>query len=136
MATVYSEFVVDVPAEAVWSAIRDVGAVHTRLARGFVTNVDLDGDIRTVTFANGFVVRERIVAIDEAHRRLAYASVGGRASHHNASLQVFDVSNGRAKLVWITDLLPDEIEGQIRQMVEQGSRAIVRTLTESASNTA
>jgi len=132
MATIYNEFVVDAPMDFVWSAVKDVGAVHTRLARDFVTNVELAGDVRTVTFANGFVVKEQIVAIDDAHCRLAYSSIGGRATHHNASIQVFDIGNGKTRVLWITDLLPDDVQGQIQQMVDQGSKAIARTLEESA----
>ncbi len=50
------------------------------------------------------VVREQIVTIDDEVRRLAYASVGGRATHHNASIQVFADGEGRIRLVWITML--------------------------------
>jgi len=136
MATIYSEFVVDAPRDFVWSAVKDVGAVHTRLARGFVTNVELAGDVRTVTFANGFVVKEQIVTIDDEHCRLAYSSIGGRATHHNASIQAVETGNGKTRVVWITDLLPDDIQGQIQQMVEQGSKAIARTLEESVPSRA
>ncbi len=97
------------------------GRVHTRLAQGFVTNTVLEGATRTVTFANGFVVQEQIVAIDDAQRRLAYHAVGGRASHHNASLQVFAAPDGTSKVLWITDLLPDEMKAPIAQMVEEGA---------------
>ena len=130
MATIHSEFVVDAPVDRVWSAIKDVGAIHTRLARDFVTKVALDGDVRTVTFANGFVVKERIVTIDDERRRVAYAAVGGLTSHHNASMQAVDAGGGRTRFVWITDLLPDDIQGQIQQLVEQGSKSIARTLAD------
>jgi carbon monoxide dehydrogenase subunit G len=129
MATIYSEFVVEAPVDRVWSAVKDVGAIHTRLARGFVANVELAGDVRTVTFANGFVVKERIVTIDDANRRLAYSAFGGRATHHNASIQAIDAGDGRTTVVWITDLLPDDIRDQIQQLVDQGSQAIARTLS-------
>jgi hypothetical protein len=49
----------------VWAAFRDVGAIHTRLARGFVTDTKLEGDTRIVTFANGVVARERIIDTDD-----------------------------------------------------------------------
>jgi hypothetical protein len=112
----------------VWDAIRDVGAVHRRLARGFVTDVRLEGDARIVTFANGMVVRESIISVDDAVRRIAYSASGGRATHHNASMQVFDAGDGRTRLVWITDLLPDDAADAIRGMVERGSAAIRATL--------
>jgi carbon monoxide dehydrogenase subunit G len=128
MATIYREFTVSASPEAAWDAVRDVGAIHARLVRGFVTDTVLDGAARTVTFANGFVVREEIVAIDDEHRRLAYRATGGRAAHHNASLQVLPPPGGGAKLLWITDLLPDSA-----QMVEAGVAAMQATLGASAA---
>ncbi len=131
MATIYKEFIVNASPQFVWDALRDVGAVHTRLAQGFVTNTVLAGDTRTVTFANGFVAREQIITIGEEQRRLAYTSVGGRASHHNAYFQVLEAPNGMTRLLWVTDLLPEEVRKPIAEMVEAGSAAIQRTLERS-----
>jgi hypothetical protein len=79
MASIHKEMFVDAAPDQVWSAFRDVGAVHTRLAKGFVTDTRLEGDTRTVTFVNGIVARERIIDIDDVRRRLAYSVVeGGR----------------------------------------------------------
>lgn len=131
MATIYKEFLVNAPPEFVWAAIKDIGSVHTRLAQGFVTATVLVGDMRTVTFANGFVVREQIVTISDDLRRLAYTAVGGRASHHNAYFQVFDASEGQSRVLWVTDLLPENVRASIAQMVELGSNAIQQTLEKS-----
>ncbi len=105
--------------------------VHTRLAQGFVIDTVLTDDVRTVTFANGLVVREQIVSISDEQRRLAYTVVGGRASHHNAYFQVFPASEGQSQVLWVTDLLPAEMLGPIEQMVELGSVAIQQTLERS-----
>lgn len=131
MATIYKEFVVNAPPRFVWSAIKDVGAVHTRLAQGFVTDTVLADGIRTVTFANGYIVREQIVTVDDEHARLVYSSVGGRASHHNASFQVLPTPEEQSRVLWVTDLLPDEIRAPIAQMVELGTSAIQQTLERS-----
>lgn len=131
MASIYRELEVDASPEFVWEAIKDVGAIHTRLARGFVTNTVLTGNVRTVTFANGFTVREQIIAIDDEHKRCAYSSIGGRASHHNAYFQVMPGANGRARILWVTDLLPDDVQTAIAQMVEVGSSAIQKTLEQT-----
>jgi hypothetical protein len=128
MASIRKEFEVSAAPEFVWDAVREVGAVHCRLAIGFVADTALDGDVRTVTFANGYVVREQIIDVDDTHRRLAYTAIGGRASHHNASLQVFEGPEGRSRLVWITDLLPDSLRPAVAQMVELGAAAITQTL--------
>jgi carbon monoxide dehydrogenase subunit G len=130
MASIYKEIPIEAPAETVWAAIRDVGAAH-RLFAGVLTDCRLDGDSRTVTFANGFVVRELIVAIDEPRRRFCYAAVGGRSTHHHASLQVFEDGTGRSKVTWITDLLPDEVAPGVEGLMEQGAQAMVRSLTAS-----
>ena len=128
MASIRKEIEIDAPAEQVWAAIRDIGAVHTRFAQEFVVNTKLDGDSRLVTFANGEVVRERIVDVDDQARRLAYAVVKWRTTHHNASFQVMPDGHERCRLVWITDLLPDTLEDLVGGFVEQGCAAIKRTL--------
>ena len=129
MASIRKEIVVTAPVEDVWAAIRDVGAPHTRLAPGFLVDTRLEGDARVVTFANGLVARERIVDVDDAARRLCWAVVGSpRLTHHNASLQVFAEGGGRSRVVWIADLLPDEIAGDIRGLIEQGMAVMKKTL--------
>ena len=128
MASILTEILLEASPAEVWDAVRDVGAVHRRLAPGFVSDVTLEGSVRTVTFANGFVLREQIVAIDDGARRVAYTALGGTAAHHNASMQVLDGARGGTRLLWHTDILPDEIEPRIRGMVEQGVAAIRRKL--------
>jgi hypothetical protein len=135
MATIYHEFLIDAPAQFVWEAIKDVGAVHSRLAQGFVTATDLRDGERTVTFANGFIVREKIIGLNDDVRRLSYSAVGGRATHHNAYFQVFYASEERSRVLWVTDLLPNEVRAPIEQMVRQGAEAMKQTLERSYSTT-
>lgn len=131
MASIYKEFIVNASPQFVWEAIKDVGGVHIRLAQGFVTDTKLEGDTRTVTFANGFVVQEQVVSIDDELRRLVYRSIGGKATHHNAFFQVNPAPDGKSKVLWVTDLLPDEMRAPIELMVELGSTAIHGTLEKS-----
>jgi hypothetical protein len=130
MATIRKEVILDVAPERAWAALRDVGAVHTRLAAGFVTDCRLEdgGRSRVVTFANGLVARELIVTVDEAERRLVWSAVGGRLAHHNASAQVFAEGEAGCRFVWVADLLPDELAPVIESMIEEGLAAIRRTL--------
>ncbi|RRH90585.1 SRPBCC family protein [Variovorax beijingensis] len=129
MATIYKEFIVEADASRVWDALRDFGAVHTRLAPGFLAGCELDGKgARIVSFANGLVARELLVGIDEANRRLAYTVTGGKASHHHASAQVFALGEGRSRFVWVTDVLPDELAAYIEPMMAQGGVAMKKTL--------
>src|SRR5687767_9765399 len=74
MASLHKDIPLDAHPDEVWSAVRDFGALHTRLVPGFVTDTQLDGDARIVTFANGSVAREQLVDCDEAglcHRQRA-----------------------------------------------------------------
>jgi len=134
MASIHQDIRVAAPAAAIWDAVRDVGAIHRRLVVGFVTDCRLEDDVRVVTFANGMVARERIVSVDDAMRRAVWSVVGGRMTHHNASLQVFEEGPAASRLVWIADLLPNELEAPIAAMVAQGLQAMKKTL-ESASST-
>jgi len=128
MASIHREVLIDAPPELVWDAVRDIGAIHRRLAPGFVTDVRLEEGARIVTFGNGMVARELIVDIDEERRRLAWSVVGSSMTHHNASAQVFPDGNGRTRFVWIADLLPHELAPAITGMIEQGLGAIKQTL--------
>ncbi len=132
MASIRKEIVVSAPPDHVWDAVRDVGAVHTRLARQFVVDTRLDGDSRLVSFANGAVVRERIVDIDDRRRRLAYSVVEWRATHHNASIQVFPDGDARSRIVWMADLLPNDLAEVVDGLMQQGCAAMTRTLEASA----
>jgi Polyketide cyclase / dehydrase and lipid transport len=130
MATIIKETLVEAPAPSVWEALRDFGAVHERLAPGFVVDSRLEGDVRTVTFANGAVAKEALVGIDEQARRLAYAVVesGLALTHHNASASVVAEEGGRSRFVWVTDVLPDEAAPVVAGMMEQGLEVMRRAL--------
>jgi hypothetical protein len=119
MASIHKQAVIKASPEAVWDVVRDIGAVHTRFAPGFVTEVAMDGPDRWVTFANGLKVLEVIVDCSDQDRRLAYSVRGERLSHHNASFQVVPEGDG-ARLIWIADLLPDAAAPSIEEMMEQG----------------
>ena len=96
MASIHREVRIQADADAVWDALRDVGALHQRLAPGFVTEVRLEAGARIVTFGNGIVARELIVDVDDKARRLVWSVVGGSMTHHNASAQVFPEGKGAA----------------------------------------
>jgi carbon monoxide dehydrogenase subunit G len=128
MASIRKEIIVAAGAAHVWDAVRDVGAIHERLVPGFVTDCRMEGsDARMVTFANGMTVRELIVDLDDSQRRIAWSARGGRLTHHNASLQVFEQGDGSARLLWIADLLPGEMAPAIAGMIDQGLAAMGRT---------
>jgi carbon monoxide dehydrogenase subunit G len=128
MASIQREVLIQADPATVWDALSDVGALHRRLAPGFVTDVRLEEGARVVTFGNGLVARELIVDIDDKARRLVWSVVGGRMTHHNASAQVLPDGKGGSRFVWIADLLPHELAPGIAAMMEQGLAVIKRTL--------
>ena len=127
MATLRREISLDAPAENVWPAIRDFGQIHARVAPGFLTALEMDNGDRIVTFFNGMVARERLVTVEDEACRLVYAVVEGRASHYNASVQVFPEGDG-CRIVWTIDLLPNELEPVIGGMMDQATGVMKKTL--------
>lgn len=128
MASIHKEALLDASPDSVWAAVRDFGAVHTRLARGFVTDCTIDSDARIVTFANGTVARELLVDCDDARRRLVYAIVSERIKQHSASFQIIDEGAGRSRFIWTVDVLPNEIAPYISAQMDLGMIAMKTTL--------
>jgi carbon monoxide dehydrogenase subunit G len=131
MASIHKDIPIDAPADQVWAAVRDFGAVHTRLAPGFAIDARLDGEARIVTFANGNVAREVLVDCDEARRRLVYAIANDRVSHYNASVQVQADGETRSRLIWIVDVLPNDIAPYIDGQMDQAAQAMQQALVKS-----
>jgi carbon monoxide dehydrogenase subunit G len=121
MASVRREISIQARPEAVWACLRDFGAVHQRVAPGFVVDAQLDGDARLVKFANGTEAREVLVDLDDEARRLVYAVVGNaRIQQHSASVQVF-TDGDASRLVWIADLLPNGIAGYVAAQMDEAA---------------
>lgn len=127
MASIRKEIVTSAAPRLVWDAIRDVGALHTRLVPGFVVDTRLEPGARVVTFANGMVIKEPIVTVDDEERRLVWGAEGDRLTHYNASVQVFAEGTG-SRVVWTADFLPHEAAGMVGPMMEQGMAAMKKAL--------
>jgi Polyketide cyclase / dehydrase and lipid transport len=128
MASIHKEMVIDRSKEFVWDAIRDVGAIHKRLVPGFVVDCYLEGDSRIVTFANGMVARELIVDVDDKTCRHSWSARGEPLTHHNASIQVFSRGDKKCRVVWIADLMPNEVAETVGEMIQRGLDTMKRTL--------
>jgi uncharacterized protein YndB with AHSA1/START domain len=130
MATICVETVIDVPADRVWEAVADVGAVHRRLLPGRVADARMEGDVRILVMPDGARVRELILAVDHTIRRLAYTVTEGQRlplTYHHASFQVFE-DGERSRLVWLTDVLPHAVADVVKGRVERGIQEIRQTL--------
>lgn len=132
MASIKQETVIERSAEHVWKVISDFATGPSRMAEGFVADTKAEGDFRTVTFADGTVVRERRVAVDHDNRRIVYSVVGGvvEPEHDNAAMQVFDEGE-RCRFVWTRDVLPDELAAPMAKAMARGLEAIKQTFDRS-----
>ena len=132
MASLHKDIPLNAPLDEVWAAVRDFGALHTRLVPGFVRDTRLEGpDIRIVTFANGNVLRERLVDCDETRKRLVHAVSSERVQHYNASVQVFAAGGAQSRLVWIIDLRPDDLAPYIACQMDQAALAMQKAFIRS-----
>jgi carbon monoxide dehydrogenase subunit G len=128
MTSIRKEIRISAPVERVWDALRDVGALHTKLVPGFVKDTVLEGDSRVVVFSNGMTVREDIVGIDAAQRRVAWAIVGQQFRHYNGAAWVEADPKGGSRFIWTVDLLPNELASQVEQMMTTGIAVVRRTM--------
>jgi hypothetical protein len=127
MATLHKEIFIELAHELVWDAIRDIGALHTRLVPGFVVDTKLEPGARVVHFGNGMVVKEPILSLDEERRRLAWTAEGGSLRHYNAVMEVRREGDG-ARVLWTSDLLPDAAAETLGRMQDEGLATMKRTL--------
>lgn len=128
MASIHEQRAVSVGAESAWVSLRVVGEAH-KLFAPVLVDAQLDGDTRTVRFANGMVLRERILDIDDERRRVAYTAIDGPGmTFHHASMQVVDAGPGRCLFLWTTDFLPPDIGANLAPLIKQGTDALKRNL--------
>lgn len=137
MASVHKEIIIDADPAAVWAIINDFTDGPVRMAPGFATDSRLDEpDVRVVTFADGTVVRERLIALDDQLRRLVYSVIGGtmQPAHDNASMQVVPHGDGRSRFVWIRDVRPDELTIPMAAGMDQGLNIFKQALESSSQH--
>ena len=132
MATIHIERLIEAPADFVWDRLRDFGALHTRTAPGFILDTVVEGDVRTVTFDSGLVLRERLIAIDDEHRRIVYSILADLFEHHSASNAVVPEGEDRCRFVWVVDFMPDEPKDRIIEMMNAGADAIKAAMEKAA----
>jgi len=122
------------PADQVWDAVRDVGAIHTRLCPGFVVNTELepDGQARLVTFATGIQLRELIVDCSDDRKRLAWAIKAEGVTHHNGVMVIIDLGEGRTRAEWSADVLPQEVADRFAVLMAQGIAIMKQHMEQTA----
>lgn len=132
MASIHHDIFIAVSPETIWRAARAVDRLHDLLVPGFVTATEMvEGEgapVRRVTFANGRIVDEAIISVDDARRRLVWTV--RQLEHHNGVLTVA-AAEGGARVDWTADLLPDALAGTVSPMMAQGL-AIMKAHLEGA----
>ena len=122
MATVRKAITIGRPADEVWDAVSDAGALHTRVAPQVVTHCALtdEGEERIVTFVNGIVLRELIISNDPLAKRLAWSALSDQWQHHNASVVVTALDEQSCEVVWTADVLPHSAGALMEQFLTMG----------------
>ncbi|MFD3426968.1 SRPBCC family protein [Nocardia fluminea] len=131
MASAIEEIIIDADPAQVWAVISDFTAGPVRMAPGFVTDSQLvEPGVRLATFADGTVVRERLIALDEQSRRIAYSVIGDtmQPTHDNASMQVFPHGEGHSRFVWIHDVQPDDLAVPMGAAMRHGLTIFKQTM--------
>jgi hypothetical protein len=106
MGTIYKSAEIAVPASKAWTFLERYTRSEVHIFSNCVSERQ-EGEYRVVTTVDGMEIWELNVAIDNEHMRASYTIAGLLgAEHHHASMQVFDLGEGRCSVVWITDYRP------------------------------
>lgn len=133
MACIHREAVIDVGAEEAWAVLRNTGEARTAFAPVLTGSHEADG-IRTVDFANGMQLRERILDVSDERRRVAYAALDAPGlTYHHASMQIDIAGPGRCRFVWITDFLPADAAEALTPLIDRGTQALKHNLEASVA---
>ena len=117
MATVQKMIDVDASVEEVWGKIAKVESISNII--GFLAESQLDGDVRVCKMADGSVLEERVISIDNVLKRVSYCITNSpfNFEFHSASMQVVPKGDG-ASMIWITDVKPDSMAEQLDTIFE------------------
>src|SRR4051794_7181401 len=105
---------------------RRLGERPVDIAKGHVIGAPRHGPPRGAPVADGMTARERLVALDDVARRIAYSVIGDtmRPEHDNAVMQIIAEGPGRCRFVWSRDLLPDELAQPLHAGMEAAAAII------------
>jgi Polyketide cyclase / dehydrase and lipid transport len=134
MTSIDMEFAIDLDADYVWRVISDWTTGPSGMSGDQVVSTKVDGNMRVVTFADGTIVRERLVTCDDDARRLVYSLLGDtvRPEHDNAVMHIVPDGPQRCRFVWSRDVLPDELSGPLSDFMERSCPMIKHALEHRA----
>ncbi len=124
MVAIHVQTPIRAPAQQVWQALAATGDAHLAFA-GVLTDCRLEReDLRVATFANGMVVKERIVSVEPQRMRIAYGVIESQFVHHSASMQIVARGENECDFIWTADVLPHGAAASITSLMEQGAQAL------------
>lgn len=128
MATVRYDVHIDRTPDEVYAAVADVAGMPKWFPG--MKEASLDGDRRTMTLEMGIDLVEQVVTNDAALRRYQYSIVEGiPLEHHLGTVDVLPDGDG-SRVVYGTDIRPDELAGIVGPATE-GGLAGLKALLES-----
>ena len=129
MATIRSDIKTRASASDVWSAVCDIGALHTQLVP------PASSPTRNSSWARASSPSPMAWFCASRSSRSTMRRVGwcgppkgGRTRHYNAALQVSELADGVTSVVWTVDFLPDDAGGFLSTAIEAGMAAMQRSL--------
>ncbi|GGU74534.1 SRPBCC family protein [Lentzea flava] len=133
MAYISEEIVIEAGADDVWKVIGDFATGPSRMAPGLVVDTTAEADHRTVTFADGTVVTEKRVSVDDDVRRITYSVVSGTVApeHDNAVMQIVPEGERRCRMLWTRDVLPDELAEPMGKVMAHCLTVVKQTLDDA-----
>lgn len=117
---------IDAPPEAVWEVL----GAPDHVSRWYpqYTSCVTDGDIRTLTRADGSVVTERLLERDEARRFYSYSVIDGvPLKSHRASFEVQGHGSG-SRVLWSTEGEPLEEGADLEARLAERQRSALEGL--------
>ena len=128
MAAVHVETRIRASAQRVWQALAAPGEAHRAFA-GVLKDSRMESeDLRIATFANGMVVKERIVSVEPQRMRIAYSVIESQFVHHSASMQIVARGDTECDFIWVADVLPHAAAASITPLMEQGAKALQQVM--------
>jgi hypothetical protein len=109
MATIYRSARLSVSPDAAWDVVDRYTRSEVHIFQSCASERQVD-DYRVVVTLEGMELWERNITVDPQRRRAVYTVPGiPGTEHHQAEMRIDVDADGRAVLVWTTDLLPDEL---------------------------
>lgn len=129
MGTIFKSATVDVPAPVAWDFLDKYTRSEVHVFENCVSERMVD-DFRVVVTQDGAEIWERNVTVDQDRMRAVYAIPGLLgAEHHQAEMAVRVESDGTTTLLWITDMLPDELVAQLDPIYDGLFSDLVKAVT-------